>query len=174
AVERKLVEEIKTVVGEQSPAPADLTKLVYAAQVLKESLRLYPPAYAMARIALCDCEIGGYNVPRGTSVVMSPWITHRDPRFFHNPDAFEPERWTEEFARRLPRFAYFPFGGGPRICIGAGFATTEATLLMVTILRRFHLELKSQREVVPAPAITLRPKGGIRVIPWRQPRWRQY
>ncbi|MGH9358977.1 MAG: cytochrome P450 [Terriglobia bacterium] len=174
AVERKLVEEIKTVVGEQSPAPADLTKLVYAAQVLKESLRLYPPAYAMARIALRDCEIGGYNVPRGTSVVMSPWITHRDPRFFHNPDAFEPERWTEEFARRLPRFAYFPFGGGPRICIGAGFATTEATLLMVTILRRFHLELKSQREVVPAPAITLRPKGGIRVIPWRQPRWRQY
>ena len=167
-VERKLLEEIESIVGERSPASADLPKLGYAARVLKESLRLYPPAYAMARVALRDCEIGGYRVPRGSSVVISPWITQRDPRFFPSPEAFEPERWTEDFARSLPKFAYFPFGGGPRVCIGAGFATVEATLLMVTILQRFHLELESPREVVPAPAITLRPKGGIKVVTSRQ------
>src|SRR5579875_83856 len=169
-VERKLLAEIETVIGEHSPASADLPKLTYAASVLKESLRLYPPAYAMARVALRDCEIGGYRIPRGASVVISPWITHRDSRFFPNPEAFEPERWTENFTRHLPKFAYFPFGGGPRVCIGAGFATMEATLLMVAILQKFHLELASPQEIVSAPAITLRPKGGIKVVVSKQTR----
>ena len=167
-VERKLLEELQTVVGERSPAGADVPKLSYAAQVLKESLRLYPPAYAIARVAARDCDIGGYRVPRGASVVMSPWVTHHDGRFFNNPDVFDPERWTEEFAHGLPKFAYFPFGGGPRVCIGTGFATMEATLLMVTILQRFHLQMESPHEVVPLPAITLRPKGGMNVVPTRQ------
>ncbi|MGH9356830.1 MAG: cytochrome P450, partial [Terriglobia bacterium] len=155
-------------VGERSPAGADVPKLSYAAQVLKESLRLYPPAYAIARVAVRDCYVGGYRVPRGASVVMSPWVTHRDGRFFNDPEVFDPGRWTEDLTRRLPKFAYFPFGGGPRVCIGAGFALMEATLLMVTILQRFHLAMEPPHEVFPLPAITLRPKGGIKVVPTRQ------
>ncbi len=168
--ERKLVEEIRTVVGERTPQVSDLPRLVYAERVLKESLRLYPPAYAMARQAVRECELAGFRVPKGTSVVVSPWVTQRDPRFFPRPEEFNPERWTEEFAHRLPRFAYFPFGGGPRVCIGAGFATTEAILLLTTILQRFHLELLPGQQIIPSPSITLRPKGGVKVRLSRQER----
>lgn len=162
-VENALVEEIARVMGNRSPGVPDLASLPCVTNVIKESLRLYPPAYAMVRIAAREMEIGGYVVPNGASVILSQWIVHRDPRFYAEPERFDPNRWTAGFASRLPRFAYFPFGGGPRACIGASFALTEATLLLVTILQKFHIELTLERPLIPVPGITLRPRGSLRV-----------
>src|SRR5205807_1653949 len=105
----------------------------------------------------------GYRIPAGANVVMSQWIMQRDPRFFSDPDRFNPDRWGSEQCSKLPRFAYFPFGGGSRQCIGAGFATMEAVLLLATIAARFELQLEANQAVVPVPSFTLRPKHGIRV-----------
>lgn len=163
-VENKLLEEIERVLGGRLPRASDLASLPYAGRVVKESLRLYPPAYAIARVAARDSTVGGFHVPRGASVVMSQWVMHRDPRYFENPEAFLPDRWTDEFTQRLPNFAYFPFGGGPRVCIGASFAMAEAVLLLVTILQRFRFELVSNQALSPVPAITLRPAEGLKVI----------
>ncbi|MGH9328721.1 MAG: cytochrome P450 [Terriglobia bacterium] len=164
AEEVKLLEEIERVLGTRPPRASDLAHLPSAGRVVRESLRLYPPAYAIARLATRDSTVGGFHVPRGASLVMSQWVMHRDPRYFEKPEEFMPDRWTDEFTRRLPNFAYFPFGGGPRVCIGASFAMTEAVLLLVTILQRFHVELAPGQTISPLPAITLRPKGGIKVI----------
>ena len=109
--------------------------------------------------------IGGYAIPAGTTIIISPWVSHRDPRYFDNPTEFRPERWSGDLARRLPRFAYMPFGGGPRICIGNRFAMMEAVLILATVAQRFKLEWQSDRSVVPLPSITLRPQGGIWVRP---------
>ncbi len=166
--EEKLLAELKAVAGERPLEAADLQRLSYAERVIRESLRLYPPAFAVARVAAVDTEIGGYQVPRGASVVMSQWVMHRDPRFFDEPEQFKPERWSEEFTSRLPKFAYFPFGGGSRLCIGSSFALTEATLLLLTILRRFHFSLVPGSSVTPVTAITLRPASGMRVIVTRK------
>jgi cytochrome P450 len=160
----KLATEIADVLGEDAPSVRHLGRLPYAEKVVRESMRLYPPAFAIARVAARDCEIGGYRVPRGASVVMSQWVMHRDPRFFEDPESFNPERWSAEFTAQLPRFAYFPFGGGPRVCIGASFAMMEATLLVVSVLQRFHFSLAPGCEVTPVTSITLRPKNGIRVL----------
>jgi cytochrome P450 len=130
---------------------------------VKESMRLYTPAWSLARAAARDCEVGGYRVPAGSNVVMSQWIMHRDPRFYANPERFDPDRWATEAAQRLPRFAYFPFGGGPRLCIGASFAMMEASLLLAAIGQRFRLRMVPGHPVVPVPSITLRPKHGIRM-----------
>jgi cytochrome P450 len=164
SVEEKLVAEINGVLGQEPPRVHDLARLPYAERVVRESMRLYPPAFAVARMAIRDCEIGGYRVPRRASVVMSQWVMHRDPRFFDNPEHFDPDRWSEKFTERLPRFAYFPFGGGPRVCIGSSFAMTEATLLVTAILQRFHFSLDPGCEVTPVTSITLRPQNGIRVV----------
>jgi cytochrome P450 len=131
-------------------------------------MRLYPPAWGVARTALKDCEIGGFRIPAGANVVMSQWVMHRDPRFYSDPEKFDPDRWTAENTQRLPRFAYFPFGGGPRLCIGASFAMMEATLLLAAIAQRFQLRLVPGQSIVPVPSITLRPKNGIRVVVHRR------
>jgi cytochrome P450 len=162
-VENRLLKEIDEALEGHLPEFADLAQLKYAESVIRESMRLYPPVYAMARVALKDCEIAGYCVPRGASVVMSQWIMHRDPRFFERPEEFNPGRWTEEFVKQLPNFAYFPFGGGARVCIGASFAMTEATLLLTTILQRFRLRLCSEEKVEPVAALTLRPPAGVKM-----------
>jgi cytochrome P450 len=162
--EQKLLAELREVLGGRSPESADLPRLVYTEKIVREAMRLYPPAYAMARIAREDCEIAGYVIPAGASVVFSQWIVHRDARFYDQPERFIPERWTAEFTRRLPKFAYFPFGGGPRICIGASFAQMEAVLLLATIAQRFKLKLLPHQAVEFLPAITLRPKNGIKVV----------
>jgi cytochrome P450 len=162
-VERKLVEEIDAVLGDRLPTVADLPRLGYAANVISESMRLYPPAYAFGREALEDCEIGGYHVPAGTTIFLSPWVAHRDPRWFEEPQAFRPERWENEFARSLPRFAYLPFGGGPRVCIGNSFALMEATLILASVLRRVRVRGAGGADPVPFPSITLRPQGGMRM-----------
>jgi len=134
-------------------------RLPYLQAVLNEVLRLYPPAYAFGRRAVRDTRVGQHRVPAGTTVLMSPWAMHRDPRHFENPDEFDPSRWRNGLASKLPRFAYFPFSSGPRRCVGSSYAMMEATIALATILPRFRL-LRTG-EVKAAPSITLRPLGGM-------------
>jgi cytochrome P450 len=141
----------------------DLPRLKYTEQIAKESMRLFPPAFGLGREPINDCEIGGYHVPAGTQVFMFQWATHRDARFFDDPLAFKPERWTTEFTEHLPKYAYFPFGGGPRGCIGASFAMMEIILCLATIGRRFRLEMAPDQEVEVYAAMSLRPKEGVPV-----------
>jgi cytochrome P450 len=169
-VEAKLSEELVAVLGDREPTPEDLPRLRYTEMVLKESMRLYPPVWRIARKAKADCEIGGYLVTAGTNIFMFQSLTQRDARWFTNPDAFGPERWREDPIRsgKIPRFAYFPFGGGHRVCLGASFAMIEATLLLAMIHQKFHLDLVPGHLVKPLPSVTLRPKHGIRVIAHRR------
>ena len=162
--ERKFHAELGQVLGDRAPTAADLPRLKFTEQIAKESMRLYPPAYGLGREAIDDCEIGGYRVPAGTQVFMFQWATQRDPRFYDEPQAFRPERWTEDFIERLPKYAYFPFGGGPRACIGASFAMMEIILCLATIGQKFRLELVPDHPVSIFPAMSLRPRDGIKVI----------
>ena len=160
---QKLRQELDDVLGGRTPQLEDLARLPYTDKVVKESMRLYPPAWSLARAVTKEIELAGYPLPAGSNVVMSPWIMHRDPRFFENPSQFDPDRWTPETTQRLPRFAYFPFGGGPRLCIGASFATMEACLILAAIAQRFQLRLVPGHPVAPQPGITLRPRHGMRM-----------
>jgi len=161
--ERGLHAELEQVLGERAPEPGDLTRLPYTERVLREALRLYPPAWRIFRTTSKPFEAGGFVLPAGSNLVLSQWLTQRDARWFPEPERFLPERWTESFTASLPRFAYFPFGGGPRVCIGAGFALMEATLLLAAVAQRFRLHIVANQRVEPLPSITLRPKNGIRV-----------
>jgi cytochrome P450 len=161
-VEAKLHAELDTVLAGRSPRMEDLPRLAYTEKVIAESLRLYPPAWGMPRLAIEDAEIGGYRIPKGCGVSVSQWVVHRDPRWFEEPLAFRPERWDGELQKRLPRFAYFPFGGGPRQCIGNSFALMEATLVLATITQKFRFRLAPDHVVTPLASITLRPRHGIR------------
>ncbi len=162
--EERFHKELAEVLGDREPTSADLPHLRFTEQIAKESMRLYPPAYGLGREAINDCEIGGYRVPAGTQVFMFQWATQHDPRFYDRPDEFMPERWTDEFIERLPKYAYFPFGGGPRACIGAGFAMMEIILVLATIGQRLRLELVPDHPVEIYPAMSLRPKEGVKVI----------
>ena len=163
-VEDKLLTEFRTVLQQRTPTVADLPRLCYAERVVKESLRLYPPAWAVGREAVRECEIGGYRIPAGAQLFMCQWVVHRDPRLFSDPEIFDPDRWQEGLEKRLPRFAFFPFGGGPRQCIGQSFATMETLLLLATIMQQFRIDPVGRRPVLPQPSITLRPRGGLRAI----------
>jgi cytochrome P450 len=160
---QKLRQELSDVLGGRTPQLEDLARLPYTDKVVKESMRLYPPAWSLARSVAKETDIGGYRLPVGANVVMSPWIMHRDPRYFDRPEQFDPDRWTELSTQQLPRFAYFPFGGGPRLCIGASFAMMEANLLLATIAQRVELRLVPGHPVTPQPGITLRPRHGMRM-----------
>jgi cytochrome P450 len=159
--EARLLTEVNDVLGSRTPTVDDIPRLRYTEMVVLESMRLYPPAYTFGREAVASCEIGGYHVPRGTTLFISPWVTHRDERYFKNSEDFEPERWEDDLIKRLPKLAYLPFGAGPRICIGNSFALLEATLLLATIARKFKLRLVSNQPVKPFPSITLRPCAEI-------------
>ncbi len=161
--EAKFHAELAEVLGTGLPTVDDLARLKYTEMIAKESMRLYPPAYALGREAIEECEIGGYRVPAGAQVFMFQWATQRDPRFFPEPDAFRPERWTEEFSNSLPKYAYFPFGGGPRACIGNYFAMMEIVMLLPTIGQRFRFSLAPDHAVTLMPAMSLRPANGIKV-----------
>jgi cytochrome P450 len=143
-------------------ASVDAGQLAYAENVVTETLRLYPTAWAISREALRDTHIGGQPVARGTMVLIVPWSIHRDPRFFEEPDAFRPERWADGLMDRLPRFAYLPFGGGQRVCIGSAFAQQEATLVLSTLARRFSLSLANPTvPIEPYPVVTLRTREDV-------------
>ena len=163
AVEKKFHEELDGVLGGRAPTVDDLPKLTYLSQVLTESLRLYPTAWGMARLAAEEHEIAGYPVRPGYGVAFAQWVMHRDARWFDAPLEFRPERWENDLAKQLPRFAYFPFGGGPRQCIGNTFALMEASVVLATVGQRFRFALAPDHKVTPLASITLRPKNGIQV-----------
>ena len=158
-VDAALDREIRDVLDGRIPGAADLPRLKVAGSVVREALRLYPPAYAVGREAVEDCTIGGYRIPAKSTIYFSPWSLHRDERWFEDAESFRPSRWMDGSTARVPKYAYIPFGGGPRICIGERFAMMEAVLVLVTILRRFRLEMAGP-DPKPFPSITLRPKGG--------------
>jgi cytochrome P450 len=162
--EKRFHEELDSVLGGSLPTVEELTKLKYTEWIAKEALRLYPPAYGIGRQPTSDCEIGGYHIPSGSQVLMFPWVTHRDPRFFLEPSRFWPDRWAEDRANQLPKYAYFPFGGGPRACIGNYFAMMEIVLLLATIGRRFRFSLVPGHPISLLPAMSLRPRDGIRAV----------
>jgi cytochrome P450 len=163
SAESRLEEELRAVLGGRVPEAADLARLPYLHGVVSEVLRLYPPAYILGRTSIAPCNIGGYDIPVGTTVLMSQWVMHRDARYFDDPDSFRPERWLDGLAERLPAGAYLPFGDGPRRCIGQGFALLEASLVIATIAQRFRLRVVPGHPVVPEPLVTLRPRHGIRM-----------
>lgn len=166
--ERALHAEVDAL-GGALPGSADLPRLPYARMVLAEAMRLYPPVWIIGRRALQDVALGGYTIPARAVVVLCPYVAHRDPRFWPEPGVFRPERWTPECAAARPKFAYFPFGGGPRVCIGESFAWMEGTLILAAIAQRWRLRLVPGHPVEPLPRITLRPKHGLRMVPEARP-----
>lgn len=160
-VARAVREEAVDALRGRTPTADDLERLPYTRAVVSEALRLYPPVPFLERDVLEDDHAGGYRIPAGSMVSLSPYLTHRHPEFWQHPEGFDPERFLGDRAKGRPRFAYFPFGGGPRQCIGAGFAVQEAVLGLTTIVRRFRLELTPGARVEPHPGITLRPRNGV-------------
>ncbi len=172
--EQRLHQELDLVLKGRVPAFADLPALPHTERVIKEAMRLYPPAWSVARTVVSEFELRGYRIPAGANVVMSQWIMHRDARYFPDPERFDPDRWLPGRSQQMPRFAYFPFGGGPRQCIGASFAMLEATLLLAAIAQQFRFRPAPGLPVASVPSFTLRPKGGIKmVIEARPPRTRR-
>lgn len=155
--------ELDKVLAGRLPTYEDIPQLRYVEMVLSESMRLYPPAWAMGREAVADFELGPYRLPTGTTVLMSQFITHRDNRFFPDPLRFEPERFTPEAKSTRPKFSYFPFGMGPRQCIGEAFAWMEGILALATFGQKWRMELVPGQNIDPQPLFTLRPKHGIQM-----------
>lgn len=163
AAEAALHRELDSVLQSRDPTVEDLPSLPYTEHVVKESLRLYPPAWSLSREAAEQDTLAGFPLPAGAMVMISPWTLHRDARFFEQPLAFRPERWEGGLEQRLPRFAFCPFGGGSRLCIGVNFALVEARLALATLARRFRLEADYPGEPALLPSITLRPRHGLRM-----------
>ena len=165
AAEAKLHAELESVLGGRAPEYADLEKLPYTRMVIEESMRLYPPAPGLSmRQAREADEIAGRKIPKGTNIIIAPWVLHRHRLLWENPDRFEPERFSEENSVGRPRFAYLPFGGGPRICIGATLAMTEASLMLATIAQRCKFRLAPDQKIELYDRITLRPRGGMKMF----------
>ncbi|WP_231687920.1 cytochrome P450 [Bacillus sp. FJAT-27251] len=163
--EKKLHQELDQVIGNRNPNPEDFMKLSYTQNIIWESLRLYPPAYVIGRDAIEDVVIGDYLVKKGEMVMMSQYVMHRDPAYFEQPESFLPERFENNYMKTLPPYAFFPFGGGPRVCIGNHFALMEAVLVLACIARRWRVRLAPRHHTVrPQPLITLRPKQGLLMI----------
>jgi cytochrome P450 len=162
--EARLHREVDQVLEGRPPAIADLSRLKCTENIVNETLRLYPAGWLIGREAVEPVELGGYRVAKGTTVFMSPWVIQRDPRWFDDPDEFRPSRWADGLLQRIHRYAYFPFGGGPRICIGNNFALMEATLILATIARKYRLRLAPDAVVTPMASMTLRPAHGIKVV----------
>jgi cytochrome P450 len=163
AADRILAEQAG-VLDDRAVAVADLPQLAYARMVIDETLRLYPPAWITNRQALAEDEICGYHIPAGAIVLISPYVLHHHPDYWDHPDAFDPERFTPERSAGRPHYAYFPFGGGPRQCIGKGFALMEAQLILAAVAQRFRLRHAPGRAAVPQGQLTLRPRGGLPMI----------
>ena len=168
AVQAKLWAELDAVLGVgpggRDPHWGDLDKLVYCRMVVEEAMRLYPPAHSTSRIAARDDHAMGIAIPKGTAVIISPWLMHRHRRYWAAPDRFDPENFAPDQAATRPRFVYLPFGAGPRICIGMAFAMAEAVLILATLARQFRFELAPGTIVQPVAKITLRPQPGLPMI----------
>ena len=160
-VEEKLVSEWQSVLAGAPPTVEQLSSLPYTAAVIAELTRLFPPVYVIGREATVDLELGGYRVKRGYTVLMSQWVSHRDPKYFPSPEEFRPERWENGLARRLPKFAYYPFGGGRRICVGADFSLMEAAIILATVGQRCRFTLDPDATIEIKPQITLLPAYGM-------------
>jgi cytochrome P450 len=163
-VEARLHKEIDSVLGGRLPGADDVARLTYTEMVFAESMRMYPPAWTLGRRALTDYQVGEYIIPANSIILMSPWVTQHDARFFPEPFKFDPERWTTEARESRPKFSYFPFGGGPRVCIGEQFAWMEGVLLIATIARQWKLRLAPGHPVDTKPMVTLRPRYGMKMI----------
>lgn len=166
--EARVHEEVDRVLGGRLPTLADVPALTCVEQVITESMRLYPPAWLLGRRAIDRYTIGGYTLPPRTIVLMSPYVMQRDARFYSEPERFVPERWTAAFKAGLPQFAYFPFGGGARRCIGESFAWMELVLVTATIAQLWRLRVVPGHQVVPQPVVTLRMKHGLRMTAHRR------
>jgi cytochrome P450 len=162
-IERKVHAEVTQVLEGRTPTMADLPRLEYTTRVINEAMRLYPPAWLFGRKALEDDVIGGYRIPAGSSLFLSPYLGHRDPRFWENPEGFDPDRFAPEITALRPKFAFFPFAAGPRMCIGNSFARMELQVIVAMVVQKFRLDLEAGHRVELAPQITLRPKNGVRV-----------
>lgn len=160
-VEKKVLAEAKKVLNGRTPEHADFARLDYTRQVIEESLRLYPPAWMVGRKALEDDEIGGFHIPKGYNLLMPTIIVHRDPHYWDEPEKFKPERFEKDKSKDRDRFAYFPFGGGQRLCVGNNFAMMEMLLSVSMMIQKFHFRLADGFEPGLDPLITLRPKGGM-------------
>jgi cytochrome P450 len=160
-VTRRLEAELAEVLDGRTPTLDDLSKLNYTSMVIQEAMRLYPPAWIIGRNAVEADQIDGYDIPADSSIILSPYVTHRHPGFWDNPEGFDPERFSPQQTKDRPYFAYFPFGGGPRLCIGNNFALMEAKLVLATVAQRYRLELVPGHPVEPEPLVTLRPKYGL-------------
>ena len=161
--EARLHAELDRVLGGRTPVPEDFGRLPYTEGVFAESLRLYPPAWGIGRMALKNYEAGGYAIEPGDIILMSPYVVHRDARWWKEPERFDPDRWTPETRAALPKFAYFPFGGGARVCIGEHFAWMEGVLLLATLAQRWNLRLKPGHPVAYRALLTLRPRYGMQM-----------
>ena len=162
-VEARMLQEIAQVLGGRTPRAEDVIRLEFTSSVLQESMRLYPPVWALIQKPVQAFDLDGYHVKAGTQVMVSQWVTHRDPRYFADPASFLPEIWTAQVSGRPHRCAYFPFGAGPRICIGRTFATMEAILILATIAPKFQFRTAPGYSVTPSPLLTLRPQGGLKM-----------
>jgi cytochrome P450 len=163
-VEAALHAELDQVLGGRPPALGDIPRLRYSENIINETLRVYPTVWMVGREAIEPVELGGYLIPPGTTLFMPQWVIHRDSRWFDDADAFRPERWEGGLIQRISRYAYFPFGGGPRICIGNSFALMEATLILATIAQKYRLRLSPDAVIAPLATITLRPAHGVKVV----------
>jgi cytochrome P450 len=162
-IEEKLISEWEHVLGGKIPTAEHLPHLPYTAAVIAESMRLFPPVYVIGREATKDLELGGYRVKRGYTVLMSQWVNHRDPEYFPDPEEFQPERWENGFAKQIPKFAYYPFGGGQRICVGNIFALMEAAIILAAVGQQYRFTLDPEAVIGIKPQITLLPSSGISV-----------
>ena len=160
-IQERLGQDIDAALRGRPPTLAELGTLPYLDAVLCETLRLYPPVWGMGREPVSDCEVAGHPVSKGTSILFSQWVMHRDARYFDQPDWFFPDRWVDGLQKRLPRYAYFPFGGGQRICIGANFAMMEAGIILSMLLPHFRFDPAPDHQVVVWPGFTLRPRSGV-------------
>jgi cytochrome P450 len=165
AVEQRLHAEIDRVLQGRAPELADVPQLLYAEMILAEALRLYPPAWAIGRMATGGFELGGVQIPAKSICILSPYLIQRDPRWFPDPEKFDPERWTPEARNARPKFSYFPFGGGSRVCIGERFAWMEGVIVIAAIAQKWRLRLAPDQRVEPLPLITLRVKNGLLMVP---------